>query len=186
MVLRQTIKEIGLHEAAHAVCAAALGCPVRYVCIQYVHDVLIGMTENLPRPGMRRSDKIAILFAGLLSREYTYLHFNVPPITAFIRPSSISPLKPGRRLASAIQRHHFDKTDNVDDLLPGGDWGQIQELLAGCRNPDRISRRGEDLARKTLAKNERALFQVAERLLGCGILTGRTLQSLLRDVVPVG
>lgn len=176
----RTLIALARHEAGHTIVNAALGCPVRYTYIRYIDGSLLGMTGSVPRLDMRKSEKVAILYAGLLAdRDYRHLRLNAPPLRMLAVQRQAS-----SRLRRAIARHRFDQID-ADAILPGGDLGQIQRLLAGCRDPDRISRRGEILARRALDSNEIPLRKIAQHLLVLGDLRGETLRDLLRQIVHI-
>jgi len=179
--IHRELTAIARHEAGHTIVAAAIGCTVRNVYIRLRHGALVGMTIYSPPPsGLKRSEQVAIAIAGLLAdTEFEHLRLSAPPVSAFAVPETPARSATSARWRQAITAYRFDAL--ADPLAPG-DLGQIQRILSGCETPDAIYRRGETLARKTLAANRLVIWALSQQLLSCGNLRGAPLQSLLAEI----
>jgi|GEM_PF-5464761 len=178
--IHSELAAIARHEAGHTIVAAAIGCTVKNVYIRLQHGALVGMTIYTPLSALKRSEQVAIAIAGLLAdTEFKHLRLSTPPVSAFAVPETPARSATSARWKKAITAYRFDAL--ADPLAPG-DLGQIQHILTGCETPDAIYRRGETLARKTLAANRLVIWALSQRLLSCGNLRGAPLQSLLAEI----
>ena len=178
--LERQLSAIALHEASHATAALALGLPVTYVDMSILGWAVRGETFVRFPPGTGRCYRTAVYVAGVVGANMLgHLKLLVPDPDAFIQPPRTAA---ARREALAVQRFRFDQIAAVSGSRWDGDLGAIRAILCRCLHPNNVFARAEDIARRCLDRNHRAVRTIAQQLLFDGRLSGGTLSRLGKDI----